>query len=451
VRDEELQDKIDVNKAGSEDGDRHLQGEIDQIALALEALLVQREHGKWKYVGYSGDTIPRNAGEFALLVDDIESASENIITLNTTDLDGKAHGFADVEVGDYVEIVDIDAPEAYALFVVTKAPEGTGIVNVEVSLKDTGLNIWIGETCEIRFFQVNEQDLQLDDLDQRYLKLSGGEMASTATLKVNVLEPVNTPMIQYNGDPSSTHAAGLINRYMMTEHTKQYLPLSGGQMSGGINMGTTPIMSVQYLGMTGAKAIQEGQTTRIQFNGKVTIPRVGDNKDGFVIKGRDDSNLLSAYHNSTDLDSINYTGKTGGSTNIATCGYVDSRVSASKGALLSHKERLYHKGNQADGKSFYFHNQNGVPTTGMNDFRKFKWKLPSSHYFKDMVGAGSNMGYLVISMTGGSLLYQCQVKNALKDGLYITLELDHDNHYGTSILGDASWYVVELYSCLREG
>jgi hypothetical protein len=399
-RDEKLQDQIDDLPTTEyvDNGDRTLQGEIDQIALALETLLVQREHGKWKYVGFSGDTIPRNAGEFALLVDDIESSNENVITLNTTDLDGKAHGFADVEVGDYIEVVDVDAPEAYALFVVTKAPEGTGIVNVEVTLKEAGLNIWIGETCEIRFFQVNEQDLQLDDLDARYLKKTGGNM------------------------------------------------------SGTLNMGTNPIMSVQYLGMTGAKCIQEAQTTRIKFEGKVVIPRVGDNKDGFVIKGSNNTDLLSAYHNSTDLDSINYTGKTGGSTNIATCGYVDSRVGASKGALLSHTERLYKKGNGADGKTFYFHNQNGVPSSSMNDFRKFKWKLPSnsSHYLTSMVGAGSNMGYIVVTNMSGQLQYQCQVKNALKDGLYITLELDHENRYGSNMMGDDSYYVVQLYSCLRE-
>jgi hypothetical protein len=61
------------------------------------------------------------------------------------------------------------------------------------------------------------------------------------------------------------------------------------------------------------------------------------------------------------------------------------------------------------------------------------------------------MGYIVISSTSGQLLYQCQVSNAQKDDLYITLELDHNNHYGTSILGDAGWYIVQLFSCLREG
>jgi hypothetical protein len=159
------------------------------------------------------------------------------------------------------------------------------------------------------------------------------------------------------------------------------------------------------------------------------------------------------YHNESGTDAVNYKGRQDSDTNIATVGYVDSKIVAPvipKGALLSHKERLYHKGNQTDGKSFYFHNQNGVPTTGMNDFRKFKWKLPSSHYFKNMDGAGKDMGYIVISATGGSLLYQCQVSNAMKDDLYITLELDHENHYGTSILGDAGWYIVELYNCLRE-
>jgi hypothetical protein len=276
--DEGLQAQIDENKDESESGDRHLQGEIDQIALALETLLVQREHGQWKYVGFSGDTIPRNAGEFALISDDL-SASDNIITLNQEDLEGKTHGFSDVEVGDYVEIVDLDEPANYVLFTVTKAPEGTGIVNVEVALKDKGQNILVGETCEIRFFQVNEQDLQLDDLDARYLRKTGGDM------------------------------------------------------SGTLNMKTNPVMGVQYLGMTGAKCIQEAQTTRIKLDGKVVITRTGDNKDGFTIEGAtadgEQDKLLSVYHNDTGLDAINYKGKQDSPTNIATVGYVDSATQSS--------------------------------------------------------------------------------------------------------------------------
>jgi hypothetical protein len=62
-----------------------------------------------------------------------------------------------------------------------------------------------------------------------YLPLSGGEMTGPAVLKVNHIEPVNTPMIQYNGDPNSTHAAGLINRYMMTNYvTEELAKVSSG-------------------------------------------------------------------------------------------------------------------------------------------------------------------------------------------------------------------------------
>jgi hypothetical protein len=98
-------------------------------------------------------------------------------------------------------------------------------------------------------------------------------------------------------------------------------------------------MSVQYLGMTGAKCIQEAQTTRIKFDGKVTIAKTGTNKDGFVLKGATadgpDKDLLSVYHNDTGLDAINYKGKQDSETNLATVGYVDNAVgSASQSANI---------------------------------------------------------------------------------------------------------------------
>jgi hypothetical protein len=113
-------------------------------------------------------------------------------------------------------------------------------------------------------------------------------------------------------------------------------------------------------------------------------------------------------------------------------------------------ERLYKKANGTDGKTFYFQNQYGSPTSAMNDFRKFKWKLPASHYLMPMVGAGRNMGYVVITSMSGQLQYQCQVSNSEKSGNYITLELDHENHYGSNMMGDDGWYIVQLFSFLRE-
>jgi hypothetical protein len=65
-------------------------------------------------------------------------------------------------------------------------------------------------------------------------------MEGSATLKVNNLEPVNTPMIQYNGDPDSTHAAGLINREMMRRYVAAELdkaPQSSSPMSAKLMVG----------------------------------------------------------------------------------------------------------------------------------------------------------------------------------------------------------------------
>jgi hypothetical protein len=67
-----------------------------------------------------------------------------------------------------------------------------------------------------------------------------------------------------------------------------------------------------------------------------------------------------------------------------------------------------------------------------------------------MVGAGKNMGYVVITSMSGQLQYQCQVSNSEKSGNYITLELDHENHYGSNMMGDDGWYIVQLFSFLRE-
>ena len=45
---------------------------------------------------------------------------------------------------------------------------------MNLKLKDKGNNFLIGTTCEIRFFQLNEQDLDLTELDARYLTKKGG-------------------------------------------------------------------------------------------------------------------------------------------------------------------------------------------------------------------------------------------------------------------------------------
>ena len=243
--DQKLQDQIDAIETDLteyakteyvDEGDRRLQAEIEQIALGLETLLTQRTHGQWKYIGFSGDNIPRNAGEFALASDDL-SSSENIMTINLTDLNGTTVGLGDVEVGDYIEIVDLDEPDNYALFTCTKEPEGTGISNIELALKDKGQNFLVGETCEIRFFAVNEENINLSELDDRYVKqTSSWDMGLSTTLGVNQLKPLDDgrPFVYYEPtDYDNTHPCGIVNRGMMQNYVEDlYVNVTGDTMTG---------------------------------------------------------------------------------------------------------------------------------------------------------------------------------------------------------------------------
>ena len=79
-----------------------------------------------------------------------------------------------------------------------------------------------------------------------------------------------------------------------------------------------------------------------RFIGKVDVERLGQEKQGFCIKGRrsngEEGELFWAYHNSGNVpDAINYAGKMDSSNNIVTKGYVDS-VLKSRIAVL--EERL---------------------------------------------------------------------------------------------------------------
>lgn len=66
-----------------------------------------------------------------------------------------------------------------------------------------------------------------------------------------------------------------------------------------------------------------------RFVGKVDVERLGQEKQGFCLKGRktngEEGDLFCVYHNSgTVADAINYTGKMDSDNNIVNKGYVDS-------------------------------------------------------------------------------------------------------------------------------
>jgi hypothetical protein len=56
------------------------------------------------------------------------------------------------------------------LFVVAGEANGQGISEIPVTLKEKGNNFLVNATCEIRFFELNDQSIDLSELDDRYAR-----------------------------------------------------------------------------------------------------------------------------------------------------------------------------------------------------------------------------------------------------------------------------------------
>ena len=156
----------------SDTRDNLLQAEIEELTLVVgDALSAsQRDHGAWQYVGDGLQAYPSQDGTFTLASNDLSGTLENNVVFNTTDLDGKVHGFGDIDVGEYLEIVDEEHPEQYALWVVNEEPQINGVLcEIKVKLKKAGKEGFdLNDRCQVRFIQIQESNLDLAELDERY-------------------------------------------------------------------------------------------------------------------------------------------------------------------------------------------------------------------------------------------------------------------------------------------
>ena len=184
-------DLIDaISRLESKADDRRLQAEIEVLSGQLSTLVKSQEDGEWTYKGEMPER-PRNAGEFTLATATLTSEN-NSLFIYETDLGGITHNFT-APVGSYIEIVDIEEPMDYVLFEVTREPDGTGLIQIDVKMVKAGNEFELDDRCIIRFFEVSE-GLDINELDTRYLKLAGGTMKGDLNLSGSL------PSIGYTDD-----------------------------------------------------------------------------------------------------------------------------------------------------------------------------------------------------------------------------------------------------------
>ena len=258
-------DFIDViSRMESKADDRKLQAEIEVLSGQLSTLVKSQEDGEWKFIGSINTNVPRNAGDFALLTDQLTS-QDNGVVLREEDLNGITHNF-NAPVGSYIEIVDEEDPLDYVLFEVTGEPDGTGLVQIDTKLVKAGNNFEIGDRCIIRFFEIGE-GLDINELDGRYLQLSGGTMKGNLYFDgprfITYIDTEGQGWNQFKFGATTEYLGqygasdyAIATRKRVEDAVADRLPLAGGTMTGAL---TAPRINVKTTDFGDGVLLVEGK------------------------------------------------------------------------------------------------------------------------------------------------------------------------------------------------
>jgi len=241
-------------------------------------------------------------------------------------------GFANMGFGMVVESdqVTVNAP-------IDMTSEKITNLSSPTSDQDAANKKYVDDTLE------TQSDINVE----KYVEKSGDVMTGTLIaprLESKIDSGEATMLVEgwVNGTASAAKITMSNKQYINAYGTIQFKGSNASgwfQFNKDIDLGTKGLHSVTRIRLVGDKAIQENNTNRILLNGKVTIPKAGSsNVDGFVIKGKtsagNNDDLLSVYHNATQLDAVNYKGKqSAGSDNVATCKYVDNKINVATQTL----------------------------------------------------------------------------------------------------------------------
>ena len=150
----------------------HNEDRINALEHELEALADTREAGEWEYK----NVWELRGSGFGFTEAHNFTKATNIMEITKLDSFGNTHGFARVEVGDYVEIVqehDTRAVGDYGLYAVSAVRDGGSDTKIfDLTLEQGKGAPTLNSKCLIKFFHLNE-NLDLAELDARYVSKSG--------------------------------------------------------------------------------------------------------------------------------------------------------------------------------------------------------------------------------------------------------------------------------------
>jgi hypothetical protein len=253
-----------VTKKYVDDADAHLQVKIDELEQEIDVIAPRLDAAQYTY----SDSPAVKQGEMHIVSGTFTGTSD-VILFNDEALDGNVHTWASVDVGEYIEVTDTNektrSADNYAMYLVTKAPEGTGMKQIEVSIvKGQGVPA-VGDVMDVKAFQLGSNDI--NELDDRYL-LNGG----ATTLKGHTqLLSTGSKYLNIQAAPNETSGFFVMrdnnSRNIMHVSNNGEIKLKEGRMATHIDEITTKRYVDSKLSSGGGGSSVIGRRFRYNTNG----------------------------------------------------------------------------------------------------------------------------------------------------------------------------------------
>ena len=204
-------------------------GNLESLEAEMELLAKTLEHGEW--------TVAANAavrpGQMHLASASL-IAQQNQLAISNTDGAGKTHGWATLDAGDYVEVLQKedttqrDISHDYGLFLVTAVNPGEGILLLDLELYQGQGDAVADELFEVRVLDIAESELDMAALDGRYAQKSHSHSYA--------------PSSHSHSYASTEHEH---DAYSETNHTHSVIFRSGTSTSPSLSKGE-PFLNTSY-------------------------------------------------------------------------------------------------------------------------------------------------------------------------------------------------------------
>ena len=257
-----------TNKRYVDETAAFLQGEVVELEQEIEGIAITSERGEW----ISATSV--NAGEFRMInllgQNTQDYNDETIVSIIFNNFDAQdpsvEHGWADVEVGNILEL--LDQPDTdYAIYEITGVNPGTGAMAFDVAfIKGVG-EATLGDRARIKIF-AKPTGGSLED----YVRISGDSMTGTLTMGKTLDMPdgantdsptvtfkaknntgtVRTSTLQVKSNANTLHASGAFT--------------AGGAISAYGNLQYNGSNRIKLVSNTGINELTVSSTASLQWD-----------------------------------------------------------------------------------------------------------------------------------------------------------------------------------------